>query len=232
MHLKDTYISENLIIFPSPLASDDDGLLAYGGNLEPHVILSAYVQGIFPWFNEDSQVLWWSPNPRMVLLPDNFKTSKSLRKTINSNVFTIQIDYNFKETIEKCSAVNRKGQDGTWITTGMIEAYTLLHEMGYAHSVESYLNGTLVGGLYGLSIGKMFFGESMFHTETDASKVALHYLVETCKQLGIRCIDVQQSTSHLRSLGGTDMSRERFLDLLNELIQHPTLKGKWEAPFH
>lgn len=205
----------NYIEFPDPNLSDQEGLVAYGGNLSPDMILSAYVQGIYPWFNHDSEILWWSPNPRMVLYPEKFKYRKSLRNSIKKQKFEFSRNKCFNEVIKKCASVKRKGQDGTWITANMIKAYSKLHQMGVAHSFETFQNGELVGGLYGLRIGAMFFGESMFSLVNDSSKAALHELVNYCIDQGIVVIDVQQSTNHLRSLGAEDIQREKFLEVVS-----------------
>jgi len=207
--------------------ADDEGLIAFGGELSPEFLLSAYSQGIFPWFSKDEPILWWSPNPRMVLLPQNFKLNKSLLQVINKGVFDVRMDTSFREVITHCSQVPRLGQDDTWITNDMIEGYVALHELGYAHSFESYFKDKLVGGLYGVSIGNCFFGESMFFTKTDASKVALYQLVEFAKKHDFAFIDAQQPTDHLHSLGARPMERKQFLRMLEEALKNQTLKGKW-----
>jgi len=207
--------------------ADDEGLIAFGGDLSPDFLLSAYRQGIFPWFSKDEPILWWSPNPRMVLLPENFKVRKSLQQVIKKGTFALKTDTAFREVISRCSRVPRPGQDETWITDDMIEGYVKLHELGYAHSFESYFEGELVGGLYGLSIGNCFFGESMFFTKTDASKVAFYHLVEFAKKHGFAFIDAQQPTEHLHSLGARPMDRKQFLEMLEKAIQNPTLQSKW-----
>jgi leucyl/phenylalanyl-tRNA--protein transferase len=213
--------------FPDPRKADNDGLVAVGGKLTPEYLLSAYAQGAFPWFNEGQQILWWSPNPRMVLFPEKFKFSKSLRQLVRSLKFEIRVDTVFAEVISNCGSAVREDQDGTWITSAMKAAYTKLHEMGYAHSFETFMNGKLVGGLYGLSLGKAFFGESMFYVEANASKFALYYLVEWCKKHDIHFIDVQQSTSHLKSLGAIDVERDAFLMHLDKSLDYETFLGKW-----
>ncbi len=216
------------IQFPDPNEAEDDGLVAVGGELSSDFLLAAYSQGIFPWFNEGEPLLWWSPNPRMVLFPKDFKLSKSLLQSLNSGRFTVKFDKNFKDVIQKCAEVKRRGQRGTWITKGMIQAYTQLHQEGYAHSVETYKDDVLIGGLYGISLGKVFFGESMFHTERDASKVALFYLKDVMLEWDFHFIDVQQSTPHLRSLGAVKVPRHEFLKMLQEALGFSTRKGKWE----
>lgn len=215
------------IKFPDPSASDRDGLLAMGGDLSSERLLLAYANGIYPWFDEDSPILWWSPDPRMILIPGEFKRSKSLAQTIRRGKFEISFDKDFKGVIKNCAEAGRREEEGTWITPKMIAAYVSLHEMGYAHSVEVYLNGSLAGGLYGISIGKAFFGESMFHLERDASKVALSALVDRCLERDFHFIDAQQRTEHLRSLGAKPLDRSSFLSMLTKALRYPTYSGKW-----
>jgi leucyl/phenylalanyl-tRNA--protein transferase len=216
------------IIFPNPEEAEEDGLVAVGGNLSSEFLIAAYSQGIFPWFNDGEPILWWSPNPRMVLFPNEFKCSKSLMQVINSNRFEIRIDMAFGEVINYCSKIRREGQNGSWITQQMIDAYLELHIQGYAHSFEVYEKRKLVGGLYGISLGNAFFGESMFHLVNNASKIAMFYLVEMMVKWKFDFIDVQQSTNHLRSLGAKDLKREYFLKLLRKSMEHPTKRGKWD----
>jgi len=216
------------IQFPDPESADPDGLLACGGNLEVDTLLEAYSQGIFPWYSEDSPILWWSPDPRLVLFPENYKASRSLLQTVKKNAFDIRSDENFREVIHHCAHVRRKGQSGTWITPEMQEAYINLHEAGYAHSVETYYNHKLVGGLYGVSIGAAFFGESMFYLMRDASKVAFHYLMIRLCKWKFKLVDAQQSTKHLKSLGATEISRKNFLAYLKEAIKQKSRTGKWK----
>jgi leucyl/phenylalanyl-tRNA---protein transferase len=217
------------IQFPDPNEAEDDGLVAVGGNLTADFLIAAYAQGIFPWFNEGEPLLWWSPNPRMVLFPKDFKCSKSLQQVIKSRKFKVRIDENFEDVIRSCAEVKRPGQRGTWITKDMIKAYTHLFQEGYAHSVETYQDDILVGGLYGISLGKAFFGESMFYIKRDASKIALFHLNELLLAWDFHFIDVQQSTNHLRSLGAVDIQRKNFLDLLKLALNNPTIKGKWSS---
>lgn len=216
-----------MIEFPNPNNADNDGLIAQGGELTPEFLLSAYYQGIFPWFCEGEPILWWSPSPRMVLLPENFRAKKSLLQVVKKNVFELRIDTAFKEVITNCSRVPRRGQDETWITNDMIEGYVELYKLGYAHSFESYFEDKLVGGLYGISIGNCFFGESMFFTKTDASKVAFYHLVQFVLKYNFAFIDAQQPTTHLASLGATPIPRAEFLTMLEKAVQQKTLKGKW-----
>jgi leucyl/phenylalanyl-tRNA--protein transferase len=216
-----------MIEFPDPNLADDDGLIAQGGELTPEFLLSAYCQGIYPWFCQDEPVLWWSPNPRMVLLPEKFKLKKSLQQVINKGIFELKIDTSFKEVITNCSHSPRPGQEETWITDDIIEGYVKLHQLGYAHSFESYFKGELVGGLYGISIGNCFFGESMFFTKSDASKVAFYHLVQFALKNNFAFIDAQQETPHLQSLGAEPIPRKDFLEMLKTALQKETLQGKW-----
>jgi leucyl/phenylalanyl-tRNA---protein transferase len=216
-----------MIEFPDPKLADDEGLIAQGGELSPEFLLSAYCQGIFPWFSDGEPILWWSPNPRMVLFPQDFKLRKSLRQVINRASFELKIDTAFNEVITSCSRIPRSDQAETWITREIIEAYLELHKLGYAHSFESYSNGELVGGLYGISVGNCFFGESMFFTKTDASKVAFYHLVQFALQNNFSFIDAQQSTEHLNSLGAQAIPRTNFLELLGKALRKETLQGKW-----
>jgi leucyl/phenylalanyl-tRNA--protein transferase len=213
--------------FPEITLAGEDGLLAAGGSLDIPVLLEAYSKGIFPWYADGSPVLWWSPDPRMVLFPDKFKVSKSLDQILRKEDFEIRMDSRFPDVIRQCSKVHRPGQDGTWITDDMINAYILLHEEGYAHSVEVFAEGELVGGLYGVSLGGAFFGESMFHLRRDVSKVALYYLVDFARRNNFSLIDVQQSTPHMKSLGAEEIPRSRFLDLLQKALSKNTIKGPW-----
>jgi leucyl/phenylalanyl-tRNA--protein transferase len=214
--------------FPEATLSGEDGLLAVGGNLEVPVLLEAYSKGIFPWYSEGSPILWWSPDPRMVLFPDRLKVSGSLGRTIRKGDFEIRMDSCFPEVIRHCSKVVRPGQEDTWITEDMIGAYILLHEEGYAHSVEVFSGRELVGGLYGISLGSAFFGESMFHLRSDASKVALYHLVQFAMRNRFDLIDTQQSTPHLKSLGAEEVPRNRFMDLLQKAMAKKTIKGSWK----
>lgn len=216
-------------IFPDPALAKPDGLLAFGGDLSIDRLISAYSLGIFPWYSEEQPILWWSPDPRMILFPKNFIRHKNLMKTVKSGKFQVTFDSQFEEVIEACSSIPRKGQDGdTWITKEMKTAYTDLHKIGIAHSVEVSYNNKLVGGLYGLSIGSCFFGESMFHRMTDASKVALWHLVDQLIIWEFDLIDVQQETEHLRSMGATSINRKEFLHLLKSSVIKESKIGNWE----
>ena len=203
-----------------------NGLLCAGGDLSPERIVEAYRHGIFPWYSDGEPILWWSPDPRMVLFPEELKVSRSLRKTVARGVYEIRFDTAFREVMAACAAP-REGQSGTWIVPEMIEAYSRLHELGFAHSVESWRDGELAGGLYGLALGQVFFGESMFSRATDASKVALVRLVERLRGDGFRVIDCQQATAHLASLGAREIPRSRFSQLLRESIQYPPAGARW-----
>jgi len=221
------YTLEEEIIFPHPSHADKDGLLAIGGDLTADRLLAAYSNGIFPWFNDDSPILWWSPDPRMVLLPGDFKRSKSLTQTIRRGSYKVRFDSNFRQVMNACAAAGNREEEGTWITDSMISAYCVLHDMGYAHSVETYLDDKLVGGLYGVSLGKAFFGESMFYIERDASKVALSELIDRLLEWDFHIIDVQQRTKHLRSLGAKSIARNFFMIMLKQALNFPTIRGKW-----
>jgi leucyl/phenylalanyl-tRNA--protein transferase len=194
------------------------GLLAAGGDLSPARLLAAYQRGIFPWYSPGQPVLWWSPDPRAVLFPEEFRCTRSLGKTIRNGGFTVELDRDFAGVIDSCAAP-RQHSLGTWITTEMRNAYIQLHRLEYAHSIEAYRNDVLVGGLYGVRLGSVFFGESMFSKERDASKVALAHLVETCNRNGIAVIDCQMPTRHLESLGSRSIARAQFQSLLREHIE-------------
>ena len=216
-------------IFPPPEYADPSGLLAVGGDLSNERLLEAYRLGIFPWYSEDQPILWWSPDPRLVLDLNDFKISRSLRKTLKKEVFQITFDHAFEEVIRACASVPREAQNGTWITDEMEKAYIKLHGLGYAHSVESWFGGKLAGGLYGVSLGKCFFGESMFHLKTDASKVALATLVETLKSWDFHFIDSQMTTEHMLSLGAKELPRRIFLKRLQLALRYPTRRWRWRA---
>lgn len=211
--------------FPNPETSDKQGLLAMGGDLHPMRIIQAYTQGIFPWFEPGCPILWWSPNPRLILKPREFKLSRSLKKSLNKS-FEITIDTAFEQVINAC-ATNSGRCDNTWITAEMINAYTTLHQQGYAHSFEIWQNQQLVGGLYGISLGRAFFGESMFHTVTDASKIALYYLCDTMNAWEFDFIDCQLPTAHLQRLGAKIISRKEFLYLLSQTLNYENKQELW-----
>lgn len=215
------------LVFPPPEYADPSGLLAVGGDLSSDRLLEAYRVGIFPWYAEDQPILWWSPDPRFVLELNEFKVSRSLRRTLQREIFTVTFDRAFEEVIQACASAPREGQAGTWITSEMREAYISLHGLGFAHSVECWFKGELVGGLYGVSLGRVFFGESMFHHKTDASKVALATLVEKLKSWEFEFIDAQMSTEHMIRLGAKEMPRRVFLKRLQSALRHPTKRWKW-----
>jgi len=215
--------------FP-PLASalrEPNGLLAVDGDLSPERLIQAYSRGIFPWFGEGEPILWWSPDPRMVLFPAELKVSRSLRKTLRRGHYEVRADTAFPEVMRGC-AEPRHGQPGTWITPAMVAAYTRLHRMGVAHSVETWINGELAGGLYGVALGKMFYGESMFSRETDASKIAFVHLVRQLERWGFGMIDCQMKTAHLASLGAREIPRAEFVRRLAELTGSAAVNGPWE----
>src|ERR1700749_4824057 len=203
------------LIFPPVSMTDEDGLLAVGGDLSPERLLLAYRNGIFPWYNEDEPICWWSPDPRFVLYPDKLKVSKSMQTVLNNGTFRFTINRSFEEVIKNCKSVTRKDQDGTWISPEVQEAYTNLHKLGYAHSAEAWLNGELVGGLYGIRLGKIFFGESMFSKASNASKFAFINYVKQLQKEAVQLIDCQIYTEHLKSLGATMIERVKFISLLN-----------------
>jgi leucyl/phenylalanyl-tRNA--protein transferase len=209
-------LPDDALIFPDPRHADPDGLLAYGGDLSPERLILAYENGIFPWFNEEDPILWWSPDPRCILFPEKIVVSKSMRQIINKGEFSCTQDACFEKVIRNCQSIPRKDQPGTWLTEDMISAYIHLHQLGFAHSVEVWKEETLVGGLYGIALGKCFFGESMFSKVSNASKMALIYLAKESKVLGRLLIDCQVHTSHLESLGAELISRTQFLDILKK----------------
>lgn len=215
------------IEFPHPGLALNEGLLAFGGDLKPRRILKAYSKGIFPWYEEGEPILWWSPDPRLVMKPTGFKCSKSLEKKISRTVFKTTFDADFKRVIQSCAVTVRKDSEGTWITADLIKAFIKLHQMGLAHSVEVWDGSRLVGGLYGLALGKVFFGESMFHFQSDASKVAMFYLTQFLASNDFKLIDAQQDTPHLRSLGAYTIDRKYFLELLSEWVSEDSLVGNW-----
>ena len=229
-NMSEQQYTENSIIFPDSDSADTDGLLAVGGNLEVPTLIKAYSKGIFPWYTEGTPILWWSPDPRMILFPDKFCISKTLQQVLRSGKYEVRFDDAFDQVIELCARIKRKGQHGTWITDAMIEAYKRLHIAGYAHSVETYCKGELAGGLYGVSLGRVFFGESMFFLMKDASKVGLYYLVQKLLEWEFDLIDTQQSTKHLKSLGAEEIPRKKFLEILKESLKKETIRGKpWSS---
>ncbi|MDR0669075.1 MAG: leucyl/phenylalanyl-tRNA--protein transferase [Treponema sp.] len=204
--------------FPDPAASKGD-IVAVGGNLSPGMLLSAYEQGIFPWYNPEDPILWQSPDPRFIIFPDWLHISDSMRKVLRRGTFTVTFNRDFSGVIEGCAAAERPGQEGTWIGDDIIAAYTELHRLGWAHSVESWMDGELAGGCYGVRLGNAFFGESMFARRDNASKAAFLSLARYLFDSGVRFIDCQIPTEHLRSLGGREISRVDFLSLLRETLR-------------
>lgn len=198
--------------FPNPRDANEEGIVAWGGDLNPSRLIRAYQNGIFPWYSNQDPILWWSTDPRLIMELDDFKLSKSLKKSLKK--FTYKFDTNFEKVMRCCTTTKRAGQEGSWINKELIESFNVLHGMGIAHSVESYQNGELVGGLYGLTIGKVFCGESMFTYKSDASKAAYYMLVKHLKKWGYDFIDCQVPTTHLKSLGAKEISRNEFLNRL------------------
>ena len=206
---------------------EPNGLLAAGGDLSPERLLDAYAHGIFPWFNEDDPVLWWSPDPRMVLFPRELHMSRTLRRTIRSGQFAVTLDRAFEAVVEGCAAP-RRDQDGTWITDDMLRAYTRLAQLGYAHSVEAWEQETLAGGLYGVAIGRVFYGESMFSRRSNASKVALAHLARQLERWRFVVVDCQMATGHLASLGAREIPRGDFLRSMRAGIAQPGVPAPWQ----
>ena len=215
--------------FPPVEESTPDGLLAVGGDLRPERLLEAYCHGIFPWYEEDQPILWWSPDPRTVLFPDKLHVPRSLDKTIRRGHFTVTLDTCFRNVMMECAGPRPQyPEGGTWITPEMIEAYTRLHELGHAHSIETWQEGTLVGGLYGVAIGGAFFGESMFSRATDASKVALVSLIRQLQTWGFQIFDCQQASPHVMRLGAEEIPRRAFIEHLTAALTIPNRRGRWQ----
>jgi leucyl/phenylalanyl-tRNA---protein transferase len=221
------YYLNNEIAFPPPHMATRQGLLAVGGDLRPERLLSAYRSGIFPWYSHGEPILWWSPDPRLVLYPEQLHISRSLSRTIRKRTYDITFDTAFEQVIHACAQIRT---DGTWITPEMTSAYIRLHELGFAHSVEARFKGELVGGLYGVSIGRAFFGESMFARMDDASKVCLVYLTTFLHEKKFSIIDCQVSTEHLRRMGARMIPRKQFIRELRQAVQSPSLQSSW-APY-
>src|SRR5476649_1087066 len=207
--------------------AEPNGLLAAGGELSPARLVDAYRQGIFPWFSPGQPILWWSPDPRMVLIPHELKVARSLKKALRNRAYEVRADTNFRTVIVAC-AQPRPEQDGTWISVGMIDAYCALHELGLAHSIETWIDGELAGGLYGVALGRMFYGESMFTRVPDASKIALVHLTRQLERWQFGMIDCQMHTPHLASLGAREIPRADFMHTLQELVNYPHIPGRWE----
>jgi leucyl/phenylalanyl-tRNA---protein transferase len=215
------------ILFPPVELADQSGILAVGGDLSPERLIEAYSRGIFPWYSEGDPIIWWSPDPRFVLFPDELYVSKTMRQVLRRGVFSITFDTDFRSVIQGCQEP-RKKERGTWITAEMMDAYVRLHELGLTHSVEVWQEGSLAGGLYGVSLGRCFFGESMFTRVPNGSKAALITLVRRLEELGFMIIDSQVYTAHLETLGAHEISRREYLDILAEGLKHETLRGSWK----
>lgn len=221
------WLSDNPLAFPNPAQASRNGLLAVGGDLSPERLLQAYQMGIFPWYNPEDEILWWSPDPRFVLFPAELKIQRSMRPYLNQSKFRLTFDQQFETIMRHCGQTHRPGQQGTWISDDMVEGYLRLHQLGYAHSVEIWDGADLVGGLYGIAIGKCFFGESMFTSVSNASKYGFIILVRRLEELGYTMIDCQQQTHHLASLGARPIPRKQFLEFLRENRANPTHRGSW-----
>ncbi len=223
MYIKE--LNKYSLTFPHPNDANEDGIVAWGGDLNPSRLIRAYQNGIFPWYSHNDPILWWSPDPRFIMELDDFKRTKSLKKSMKK--FTYSFDTQFKQVIQNCATVTRKDQEGTWINDDLVESFCVLHDMGIAHSVESYYDGKLVGGLYGVVVGKVFCGESMFSYKSDASKSAFATLVDHLKLWGYDFIDCQVPTQHLQSLGAKEVAREYFLMRLHK-VNMQTIKHEWK----
>ena len=221
------FLLSDKIDFPPPHLAPKDGLLAVGGDLSQKRLLLAYSMGIFPWFSDNEPIIWWSPDPRLVLYPRDLRVSRTLKKIIKKNMFHITMDSAFDQVINQCAQTRLQNNEGTWLVKDMIDAYCKLHESGFAHSVEVWYNNKLAGGLYGVSLGRCFFGESMFTRVSNASNVALFKLVEYLKKFSFDMIDCQVSTEHLKRFGASEISRSRFLEQLRKSLIAPTIRGKW-----
>lgn len=215
------------LAFPPPELAEDNGLLAMGGDLSSERLLLAYSMGIFPWYSEGDPLLWWSPSPRLVLFPDEFHCSRRLARTLRNGRFTVTADSAFPEVIAACASTRRARESGTWITPEMRSAYVRLHRQGFAHSVEAWRDGELAGGLYGIRLGRVFFGESMFTRITDGSKVAFASLIELCRRFGVGLIDCQMTTSHLLRFGAREIEGAEFQELLRDLADSREPDGPW-----
>ena len=221
------FLLSDEIKFPPAHLARNDGLLAVGGDLSQDRLLLAYKMGIFPWYSESEPILWWSPDPRLVLYPNEIKVSKTLKKVIQKDIFHITIDQAFNQVITSCARIRLQNNEGTWIVDDMIKSYCELHESGFAHSVEAWHEGELAGGLYGVSLGRCFFGESMFTRISNASNVAFVFLVEYLKKLSFDIIDCQVSTEHLINFGAREIPRNDFLKQIEKAFRFPTKRGRW-----
>ncbi len=215
------------ISFPPPHFSEADGLLAVGGDLSEKRLITAYYMGIFPWYSDPDPILWWSPDPRLVLFPSELKVAARLRRTIRGGTLRITMDTDFEQVIRSCAGISRKQEKGTWITPDMAAAYCRLHKAGFAHSVEAWHKDHLVGGLYGVAIGRCFFGESMFSKQSNASKTAFVKLVEYLREKKFHVVDCQVTTAHLKNFGAREIPRSEFLNILKKAREMPSLRGKW-----
>ncbi len=223
------YQLSDKLIFPPPNLAEPEGILAVGGDLSVPRLLLAYSMGIFPWYSEGDPILWWSPDPRLVLIPEEVKVSKSLARVVKSDKYSVTFDRAFDRVIRNCAEARRPQNEGTWIVPEMIEAYCALHRAGFAHSVEVWKAGELSGGLYGVSIGRAFFGESMFSAGRDASKVALVYLARTLESWDFDFIDCQVTTEHLQRMGAYEIPRSAFLKKLERAMTFDTRRGVWSV---
>lgn len=221
------YRLDHRLVFPPPEKADEDGLLAVGGDLRPARLLLGYANGIFPWYHDGLPILWHSPDPRMVLRVEDLVVSRSLRKTLRKAVFEVRLDTAFADVVEACASVPRPDQEGTWITEEMKRAYRDLHRLGFAHSAEAWRDGRLAGGLYGVCLGGVFYGESMFARVPEASKVAFVTLVAQLRRWDVRLVDCQVHTGHLARFGATEWPRARFLSALRKAVRRPTREGRW-----
>lgn len=215
--------------FPPIEEADEEGIVAIGGDLSTERLLLAYKSGIFPWFSPGDPIVWWSPDPRFVLYPEKIKISKSMKQLFKKQSFKVSLDLCFEDVITNCSAIRRKGQEGTWITNEMKKAYQKLHKLGYAHSVEVWQEDNLVGGLYGVALGRCFFGESMFSKVSNASKYGFITLVQALREKGFKMIDCQVYTEHLESLGAELVERRRFKEELEKATTEPSIEGNWSS---
>jgi leucyl/phenylalanyl-tRNA--protein transferase len=221
------YALDHPLIFPHPVLREPDGLMAVGGDLSPERLLLAYRWGIFPWYSEGQPIMWWCLCPRLMLRPSEIHISHSMRNLLNRKKYHVTFNQQFETVMRKCASISRAGQDGTWITAEMIEAYVTLHMMGYAHSVEVWQEGTLVGGLYGIALGRIFTGESMFAEQSNASKIGFIALASRLEAAGYDWIDCQQDTPHMRSLGAYLKEEDEFLDILRQNHLKPQISFAW-----